>query len=188
MASTVPPQEAVGQPVFVQPDVAAVSSVPVEPGTAYCYPQAQIPGALLLQQPVSVNIMKQQPPKEPSVYEYKPSSYLSLSIFTLIACGVFSPLTLTLSIPALLLSIKSLQNTKRDSIQKAWLQGVVAAHLNVAAITAALMLACLATGMIIRFQAETFAINTCLNTVRQRLGGEIPTPASVAAGHISYDC
>lgn len=131
MASTVPPQEAVGQPVFVQPDVAAVSSVPVEPGTAYCYPQAQIPGALLLvrsikkiiikisytigtvlifdfpqQQPVSVNIMKQQPPKEPSVYEYKPSSYLSLSIFTLIACGVFSPLTLTLSIPALLLSIK----------------------------------------------------------------------------------
>ena len=59
---------------------------------------------------------------------------------------------------------QSLQNTKRDSIQEAWLQGVVAAHLNVAAITAALMLACLATGMIIRFQAETFAINTCLNT------------------------
>ena len=58
------------------------------------------------QQPISVNIMKQQPPKEPSVYEYKPSSYLSLSIFTLIACGIFSPLTLTLSIPALLLSIK----------------------------------------------------------------------------------
>ena len=48
MASTVPPQEAVGQPVFVQPDVAPVSPVPVEPGTAYCYPQAQIPGALLL--------------------------------------------------------------------------------------------------------------------------------------------
>ena len=129
MASTVPPQEAVGQPVFVQPDVTPVSPVPVEPGTAYCYPQAQTPGALLpvrsikkikisytigtvlifdfpQQQPVSVKIMKQQPPKEPSVYEYKPSSYLSLSIFTLIACGIFSPLTLTLSIPALLLSIK----------------------------------------------------------------------------------
>ena len=48
MASMVPPQEAVGQPVFVQPHVAPVSPVAVEPGTAYCYPQAQTPGALLL--------------------------------------------------------------------------------------------------------------------------------------------
>ena len=41
---------------------------------------------------------------------------------------------------------------------------MVAAYLNIAAITVALVLACLATGVVIRLFAQTFAIHNCLNT------------------------
>ena len=37
-------------------------------------------------------------------YEYTPSDFMALSIITIILCGIFSPLSLLLSLPALFFS------------------------------------------------------------------------------------
>ena len=41
-----------------------------------------------------------QPPK----YEYTPNDFMVLSVITVILCGIFSPLSLLLSLPALFFS------------------------------------------------------------------------------------
>ncbi len=47
-------------------------------------------------------MMQQQPPK----YEYTPQDFRTLSWLTIIFCGLFSPISLVFSIPALLFSRK----------------------------------------------------------------------------------
>ena len=39
-------------------------------------------------------------------YEYTPDDFMNLSLITAILCGIFSPLTLIMTIPAILLSAK----------------------------------------------------------------------------------
>ena len=46
--------------------------------------------------------MVSQPPK----YVYTPNDFLTLSVITAILCGIFSPLTLFMSIPAVIISLK----------------------------------------------------------------------------------
>ena len=41
---------------------------------------------------------------EPPKYEYKPNDFMYLSLVTAILCGIFSPLTLAISIPAVFFS------------------------------------------------------------------------------------
>ena len=41
---------------------------------------------------------------KPPNYEYTPSDFMAFSIITIILCGIFSPLTLLLSLPALFFS------------------------------------------------------------------------------------
>ena len=42
-------------------------------------------------------VVATQPPK----YEYAPNDFMVLSLVTVILCGIFSPLSLVLSLPAL---------------------------------------------------------------------------------------
>ena len=41
---------------------------------------------------------------QPPNYEYTPNDFMVLSLFTVILCGIFSPLSLVLSLPALFFS------------------------------------------------------------------------------------
>ena len=41
---------------------------------------------------------------QPPNYEYTPNDFMILSLVTVIVCGIFSPLTLLLSLPALFFS------------------------------------------------------------------------------------
>ena len=41
---------------------------------------------------------------EPPKYEYTPNNFMVLSLITVILCGIFSPLSLLLSLPALFFS------------------------------------------------------------------------------------
>ena len=41
---------------------------------------------------------------QPPNYEYTPNDFMVLSLVTVIVCGIFSPLTLLLSLPALFFS------------------------------------------------------------------------------------
>ena len=43
---------------------------------------------------------------QPPEYDYTPNDYLTLSLFAAILCGIFSPITLTMSIPAVIFSLK----------------------------------------------------------------------------------
>ena len=41
---------------------------------------------------------------QPANYEYTPNDFMVLSLITIIVCGIFSPLSLVLSLPALFFS------------------------------------------------------------------------------------
>ena len=51
-------------------------------------------------------VIQVQQPQSPPDYNYKPNDYLILSIVMTVACTVFSPLALFLTIPAFMCSLK----------------------------------------------------------------------------------
>ena len=50
--------------------------------------------------------IQMQPPQSPPDYNYKPNDYLILSIVMTVACTVFSPLALFLTLPAIMCALR----------------------------------------------------------------------------------
>ena len=129
-------------------------------------------------------IVATQAPK----YEYMPNDFMVFSLVTVILCGIFSPLSLVLSLPALYYSqqvsivrgyiyklnyyddvsypytLQSKRNTLNGAINEAKKQGMIAAYLNIAAIVAALVVACLVMGLVLGLYGPVYArLQYCSN-------------------------
>ena len=58
---------------------------------------------------------------EPPKYEYTPNDFMYLSVVTAVLCGIFSPLTLAISIPAVFFSHQvSKYNVIHGSVHNDW--------------------------------------------------------------------
>jgi hypothetical protein len=90
-------------------------------------------------------VMVQQPPD----YNYKPSSFLKMSILMTVLCGIFSPLMVFFTIPAIILGLKSQDAQKMGNMKVARNYGLWASYLNLSAVIVGFVVALLATGLVI---------------------------------------
>lgn len=159
-------------------------------------PPGQLPGQMPLQQapgqPVQQQFYAQQPQLagsaapvvvatqyvqyQPPNYNYTPHDFWILSLITIIFCGLFSPLSLVFSIPAIFFSSKSRSALSGGSVKDARWYGVISAYLNIAAILFALLLAIVLTGLVIGVSLEQYTVNRCLDKARGRYGFVTPGP------------
>eukprot|EP00731_Ephydatia_muelleri_P020178 Em0012g1003a len=80
---------------------------------------------------------------------YTPISYLWLSYFTMVVFGFMFPLSLLLSVPAVVMSRKSESSTSNGDIRKAKSRSTVAVYLNFAAVVFAFVASDLVLGLVL---------------------------------------
>jgi magnesium-transporting ATPase (P-type) len=97
-------------------------------------------------------VMVQQPPD----YNYKPSSFLKMSILMTVLCGIFSPLMVFFTIPAIILGLKSQDAQKMGNMKVARNYGLWASYLNLSAMIVGFVVAILVTGLVIGLYSATF--------------------------------
>ncbi|KAL5479940.1 hypothetical protein EMCRGX_G023543 [Ephydatia muelleri] len=85
----------------------------------------------------------------PPNLKYTPVSYLWLSYFTMVVFGLMFPLSLLLSVPAVVMSRKSVNSAGDGDIRKAKSNSTVAVYLNFAAVVFAFVAGDLVLGLVL---------------------------------------
>ena len=97
-------QPSAGQQRFLSPGHGAASQFVMAPMPAITVPGRVTPYHLYEPQMAGETGVTMVSDYQPPKYEYTPNDFVVLSLVTVILCGIFSPLSLVLSLPALFFS------------------------------------------------------------------------------------